>query len=96
MPRRGKEDCVLTSFVRDVASDGKVGAITIDGPIIEKQIALRIAGRLLHAMRPQMGNFASVEDLLPACAIRCLSLKSQAIAFCFLCVIVLRFVRAIR
>src|SRR5450759_1355900 len=47
-----------------MTSDGKMRAVAVDGVAGEVEIALAIPCFILCAMRPQMWNLASIEDVL--------------------------------
>src|SRR5712692_10066426 len=75
----GEQDGPFAGIVRHMASDGEMRAVAVDGDAGEVEIALAIPRFLLCAMRPQVRNLASIEDVLlslghdtsPFCGIDC-------------------------
>jgi len=60
----GKQDGSFTRFAHNMASDGEMRAVAVDGVAVEIQIALAIPCFILCAMCPQVWNLASIEDVL--------------------------------
>src|ERR1039458_5344972 len=75
----GEQDGPFVRFAHNMASDGKMQAVAVDGVASEVEIALAIPCFILCAMCPQVRNLAGVEDVLlsfvhdtaPSCGIDC-------------------------
>jgi hypothetical protein len=74
-----EQDGSLAGFVPYVTSDWKMGPVGIDRIAVEVEIALPVPCFLLCAVRSQVRDFASIEDMLlsflhdttPFCGIDC-------------------------